>query len=141
MADNPFQPDSAVPFATLRVERPRTDHPAPPPLLITVTPADLTGATVGVTGELDLAVIDELTQVLNAQLEAGRRHVLIDVSDLAFCSCAGLGSLMASRHRFAAVGGTLTLTGLERYLGRLLRLTDLEQFFAPPGPVAGLGVA
>ena len=110
---------------------------ARPALLTAVTAVDLTGAIVGLSGELDSAVVDVVTEVLNDQLDAGRRHVLLDVSELAFCSCAGLGCLVVSRHRFAAVGGTLTMTGLNDCVGRLLELTDLIQFFATSPAVAG----
>ena len=136
MGDNTFHIDGAVPSATLPGQRPLTAHAARPALLTTVTAVDLTDAIVGLSGELDLAVVNAVTEVLDAQLDAGRRHVLLDVSELAFCTCAGLGCLMASRHRLAAVGGTLTLTGLNDSLRRLLQLTDLIQSFATPQPVA-----
>ena len=126
MRDNTFHINAAVPSVPLRIAPRRTEHAAPPALLVTVTDVDLAGATIRVTGQLDLAAVDILTEVLDAQLDAGRIDVRIDVSDVAFCSCAGLGSLLASRHRFAAAGGTLTLIGLDGCVGRLLRLTDLE---------------
>ena len=89
-----------------------------------VTPVDQTRSNVTVTGELDLAVVPFLTDVLDREFADGRRDLMIDVSDLTFCSCAGLGGLLASRHRIAAAGGTLTLTDLAGCVGRLLHLTD-----------------
>ena len=129
MGDNTIRVNPSVPSVMSRPELPRTEDAARPALLITVNAVNLTGVIVAVTGELDFAVTRALTTVLDAQLDAGRRDVLIDVSNLAFCSCAGLGAILASRHRLAAVGGTLTLTGLEGYLERLLRLTELDQVF------------
>ena len=137
MGDTTFRVTAGVPSVTLPVEPPRTADATRPALLVTVKAVDITGAIVRVTGELDLAATDMLTAALNAQLDAGRRDVLIDMSDLAFCSCAGLGSLVASHHRFVAAGGTLTLTGFEGCVGRLLRLTDLDQFFATSEAIPG----
>ena len=106
------------------VEGPRPDVSARAVFLITVTRVDQTRSNVTVTGELDMAVVPFLTDVLDREFAGGARDLLIDVSDLSFCSCAGLAGLLASRHRLAAAGGTLTLTGLAGCVGRLLRLTD-----------------
>jgi anti-sigma B factor antagonist len=106
------------------VERPKPEQSARAVLAVTVARHEPTHSNVKVTGELDLAVVPFLTDVMNRELAAGSRHLLVDVSELTYCSCAGLGALLATRHRFTSAGGTLTLTGLEGYLGRLMRLTD-----------------
>jgi anti-anti-sigma factor len=105
---------------------------APPAaaLAVTVAELDATRALVGVTGELDLAVTGTLTDVLNGQLAAGRRVVLLDLSDLEFCSCAGLGALLANRSRFRDAGGALTLVGAPDCLKRLVQLTGANEILS-----------
>ena len=106
------------------VEGPGPQVSARAVFLVTVTPLDQRRANVKVTGELDLATVPFLTDLLDREFAVGARDLVIDVTDLSFCSCAGLAGLLASRHRLAAAGGTLTLTGCEGWVGRLLRLTD-----------------
>jgi anti-anti-sigma factor len=109
-------------------------------LLVVVSPVDSGDAVVVVAGDLDLAVVDVLRDVLDCQLAAGCRDVLIDLAGLSFCSCAGLAMLVEVHRRFEAVGGTVTLTGLEGCVGRLLRLIDLDHVFGSPEVVGGEGV-
>lgn len=95
-------------------------------LVVAVLPLDATAARVRIAGELDLAVVDVLTDAFDGQLSVGRSELVLDVSGLTFCSCSGLDALLAARHRLAAAGGWLTLTGLNYMMARLLRLTGLE---------------
>ncbi len=103
-------------------------------LVVAVLPIDATAVSVRVAGELDLAVVDVLSDALDGQLSVGRPELVLDVSGLTFCSCSGLEALLAARHRLAAAGGGLTLTGLNYMMVRLLRLTGLEAVLTTPLP-------
>ena len=120
-----------------------TVHPPAPAdagraaLLVTVVPVAATAALVRVAGELDLAVVDVLSDALNRALSAGRRDLRLDLSGLRFCGCSGLEVLLAAHYRFADAGGGLTLTGLNASMLRLLRLTGLDQVLTTPVHVSG----
>ncbi|WP_329056107.1 STAS domain-containing protein [Amycolatopsis sp. NBC_01488] len=64
---------------------------APPRITITAT-AERT--VVAVTGELDLAVTGRLAARLGEELDLAPRALVIDLSDLTFCSARGLGVLL-----------------------------------------------
>ncbi len=87
---------------------------------------DATHSSMGVSGELDLAVAGILAAALARQLAAGYRHLRLDLSGVTFCGCSGLNVILAAHHQFAAAGGILTLTGLDAHLIRLLHLTGLH---------------
>ncbi|MEU8639937.1 STAS domain-containing protein [Amycolatopsis sp. NPDC048633] len=64
---------------------------APPRMSITAT-AERT--IVAVTGELDLAVTDRLAARLVDELDLAPRALVIDLTQLAFCSARGLGVVL-----------------------------------------------
>lgn len=79
-----------------------------------------------VAGELDLATVGRLAAVLEQQYQAGRCFARLDLSEVSFLDCAGLGVLVHAHHRFLA-HGTLILTGVSPRIQRLLELTGLDQ--------------
>lgn len=76
-------------------------------------------------GELDLGNADVLSTMLDAEVAHARRLVL-DVSALAFCDCAGLRAILAGRDRVRAEGGNLVLSGVSSAMARLLTAARLE---------------
>ncbi|MFL5844306.1 MAG: STAS domain-containing protein [Solirubrobacteraceae bacterium] len=63
---------------------------------------------VAVSGELDLATVDELRAELDA-LAADRQPVLLDLGELAFIDSSGLALLLAVRTEAAATGWPLVI--------------------------------
>ena len=96
-------------------------------LEVTTIGIDTTHALVQLRGELDVASEPLVTAVLENQLGLGRRFVLLDLSRLSFCDCAGLHAIVAGHHAFVAAGGALRLAGLTRRLSRLLKLAHLDE--------------
>jgi anti-sigma B factor antagonist len=94
---------------------------------VTATARDATRAEAKARGEMDLATAEVLAAVLHSQLDCGRRFVRLDLSELTFLDCAGLGALVDVRNNFLAARGTLTLTGVGAHVARLLRITHLDE--------------
>ena len=81
------------------------------------------GATVRVTGELDLSTAPELARAL-ADCRSTATHVTLDLRDLDFIDCAGLRSILEADRQgpLTVIAGTgpvrqlLALTGTDRRL-------------------------
>lgn len=80
-------------------------------------------------GELDLAVAPRLEDALRAGGCPAVRRLVIDLSDLTFCSCAGLAVLLVEHHRRRAVNSSLLLTAPTDAVRRVLSLTGLGGVF------------
>jgi anti-anti-sigma factor len=79
-------------------------------------------------GELDLASQGSLGRRLDPLTAAGR-HLILDLSALRFCDCAGLGLFLRLQRQAAAAGGALHLLGPNPRFGRLLALTGTRELF------------
>jgi anti-anti-sigma factor len=87
-------------------------------------------AVVRLSGELDLAVAD----LLRAALTAARRGagtVVVDLGELSFMDCAGIGVLVEERRRAEAEGYEVRITGASGEVAELLALTGID---AEPAP-------
>lgn len=91
-------------------------------------------ALVRLTGELDLDTRDELRRVLDAALAASRTGVDLDLTDVRFCDCAGLNTLLAARERARREGRTLTFTAVGPAARHVFDLTGTLAAFIPPPP-------
>lgn len=80
-------------------------------------------------GDLDLDSSDDLAERLATQLRAPARTVLLDVSQVTFCSSAGLGVLADAGRRATTEGIDLLLVGVGRSVHRPLEVTGLGTHF------------
>lgn len=93
-------------------------HPSPEPVVVHLA------------GEIDLAEVAALRSRLAAAGEDSPGGVVVDLADVAFLSCAGLGPLLeAQRH----LGGRLWLGRISPPVRMLLRLTGLDATFGRTG--------
>ncbi|MFD9124725.1 STAS domain-containing protein [Kitasatospora sp. NPDC059571] len=81
-------------------------------------------------GEIDLDTAPALLRALAAALES-HREVVIDLSEVTFMDCAGLGALVRARNQADRCGARLVLRGAGCCIVRLLRLTGLHRRLAP----------
>jgi anti-anti-sigma factor len=94
-------------------------------------------ATLQLCGELDLCSADLFSAVLGHHVNAGRRHIRVDLSSLGFLDCAGLSALVEADHLLADEGGDLVLTHVGARAQRLMRMTDLDTVLTiVPAPIA-----
>ncbi|MFJ9444967.1 STAS domain-containing protein [Kitasatospora sp. NPDC101235] len=93
--------------------------------------------TVRVRGEIDLDTAPALRCELERAL-AEHHVVVLDLSQVTFMDCAGLGALVQARNQADHSGRRLVLHGTGRPVARLLKLTGLTRRLAPaPGPATG----
>ena len=86
-------------------------------------------------GELDLASVPQLRQVLDAHSRSGQTMV-IDLSKLEFVDSMGLAALVRARHRAIARGAKLQLVAPPESVYKVFALTHLDRIFewVPPAP-------
>ena len=99
-----------------------------PQLAVQVQPTN--GRTcVLLAGELDLATVPQLAQLVERELTAGCRALDLDLSGIVFCDARGLRGLTDAADRVRAAGGDFAVRGPCPPLRRMLAAT---------GPVPGL---
>jgi len=90
--------------------------------------ADIDGTTARVTlrGRLDVDTVWSFGAELLALIRAGRRHIVVELSQLEHVStiCVGVANRTVSELR--SVAGTLTLSGADEPLVRRLRTAGLH---------------
>jgi anti-sigma B factor antagonist len=94
---------------------------------VRTTAQDEWRAAVQLCGELDIANADELSDELNAHLDAGRRVIRVDASQVRFIDSTAVGALVEANSRCRELHGSLILTGVQRPLRRLLQVAGLDQ--------------
>ncbi len=94
-----------------------------PQIEFRIRTSDGDGALVAVSGELDIASVDELDAAVAPLLEAGPVGLVVDVSDLRFAD----SSAIALWVRWAAMVGDLELRHCSPLLRRVIESMGLEQ--------------
>ncbi|WP_461038364.1 STAS domain-containing protein [Streptomyces mayteni] len=62
-----------------------------------------------VVGELDLATSPSVRQRVHDAVADGRRHLVLDLSEVLFCDSSGVGVLVAARRLMRSCAGELRL--------------------------------
>ncbi|MDH2426159.1 STAS domain-containing protein [Sphaerisporangium sp. TRM90804] len=101
-------------------------------------PADTIPAGVRVlvlTGELDHGSAPRLQQALDEMYTDNCRHLIVDVTGLAFCDSTGISVFLGARRTLSVRDGSIALAGLNPRIERIFRLTGLARAF-PTYPTA-----
>jgi anti-anti-sigma factor len=108
-----------------------------PPVFRVVTRRDADGATVALSGELDLAGVPALDDALRAARDAGG-PLTIDLSDLAFIDSSGLGVLVRFNNAATTAGFEYAVLPGPAAVHRPFVLSGLDRMlpFASPAPEA-----
>lgn len=94
-------------------------------------------SVIAVRGELDYAVAARLGSVLRGALAGdGPRHMVLDLSGLAFMDSSGLGVIVAGHKWARARGVMLALAAVPPNTASMLRIAGLERIFPPYANVA-----
>lgn len=89
--------------------------------------------TVALTGELDLAVADELQRLLVSELDApGTTTVVVDLADVSFLDSAGLGSFVTAYNHAVAAGHRFQLSNPVRAVRRILDISGVYDILGSP---------
>jgi len=90
-------------------------------------------ATIRLAGEIDLAAAPDLTAFgVLAASSAVVESIVIDMSDVSFIDCAGVGALVSVLHAARERSIDLRLHGIGPAVGRMLDLTGLKAMFGLP---------
>ncbi|MFD5074185.1 STAS domain-containing protein [Streptomyces sp. NPDC058371] len=93
-------------------------------------------AVLRVSGELDHSCEALFLATLGASVDAGHRHLVLDVTALVFCDSRGLNALLAVRWLLERRDGQLMLAGTGRRLTDLLVQTGSTELL-PTRPTVG----
>jgi anti-anti-sigma factor len=88
---------------------------------------------LGVEGEVDVAVVDELTERLRDSLSRGPALEL-DCAGMTFIDSSGLGALVLVSKEAAAQGKQFGLVNVHTTALRLLQVSGLHDTLVKPGP-------
>jgi anti-sigma B factor antagonist len=97
---------------------------------------DAAGALVKVLGELDLSTAAPLWAVLESHLAAGRRFLRLDLSGVTFLDATALTGIVRVHRELLTRRGTLVVTGVRALVGRVLRMTGMDEVLFVGGPRA-----
>ena len=71
----------------------------------------------------------ELRETFTYLMNRGHNFFLVDLSQVTYIDCMGLGVLIFARNNLMDKGGTLKLTGLQGIVKKLIVLTKLNDEF------------
>lgn len=105
------------------------DQPTPDTIGVSASLVSPEVAVVRPVGDVDTATASPLRTAIRQQVQAGARHVVLDLSGVEFMGSAGLALLIAEREAAISREGELRLAGVPRTAGRALSLTGLTELF------------
>ena len=82
-------------------------------------------------GRLTMVAAPALKSAIDEVVEAGRTHVVVDLSDTTFVDSSGLGALVAGLKRTRQVGGDLRIAEPQEQVRMVLALTNLDRILQP----------
>ena len=86
-------------------------------------------AMINVGGEIDLATSPQLQAVLVVLVDRGLHQLIIDLDQVSFLDCAGIGMLVDARRRVQEHGGSLKLVRPAPLVRRVLEVTGMTAVF------------
>jgi anti-anti-sigma factor len=94
-------------------------------LALCVRPGD-NETTVSVAGDIDICVERQLREFL---VQAALRHgpLLLDMSEVSFMDCTGLGAVLRARWEAESRGGSIRLTGASSAVRRIIELVGTDE--------------
>ena len=125
MYDSPLPPPPEPHPEILPGRRTGRDHRTQ--LAISVRAGRGGTVVVALHGELDVPTVQRAWDVLCAQVEAGSRRIVVDLSCLQFMGVAGARVLVETQALLIAQGGSMALACPERPVARVLQLTGADQ--------------
>ncbi|MFC7534774.1 STAS domain-containing protein [Actinoplanes sp. GCM10030250] len=82
---------------------------------------------VEVRGDLDMATAPRLRESLQQLIDAGDRHVVVDLAEVDFMDSSALGALVMMFKALRDAGGRLTLAAVQPPVLSVLTITSVDQ--------------
>jgi anti-sigma B factor antagonist len=105
----------------------RNGVPSASPSLRTAVQASAGELRMSLAGELDIATVPQLSDLVDAVGCDGHRWIVLDLTDLTFCDVRGLTALLGAHRSVTSAGGHLTIVGASPLIGRMFALTGLSE--------------
>lgn len=80
-------------------------------------------------GEIDLYTAPEFKERLVELIEAGKKHIVVDLSDATFIDSTTLGVLVGGVKRLRPAGGSLALVCTDENITKIFEITGLDRVF------------
>lgn len=97
---------------------------------LTITTRSVDDHTVvSVAGEIDVYTAPQLRVKLVDLVDAGDRHLVVDMRNVDFLDSTGLGVLVGTLKRVKAANGSLALVCTQERIVKIFRITGLERVF------------
>lgn len=91
-------------------------------------------------GEIDLYTAPEFKERMVELIEAGKTHIVVDLSQATFIDSTTLGVLVGGVKRLRPSGGALALVCTDQNITKIFEITGLDRVFAiHPSREAALG--
>jgi anti-sigma B factor antagonist len=84
---------------------------------------------VAVTGEIDLFTAPQFKERMSAPIEAGRSHLIVDLSGTTFIDSSSLGVLIGAHRRLKLRGGSLVVVCDNEAITKTFKITGLDGVF------------
>lgn len=84
-------------------------------------------AAIDARGEIDLATVSSLRNAITHSIQAGARHLTVNLDHVTYIDSSGLGALIGAHKRLHATGGTLRIRCSQDRVLRLLQITGLDR--------------
>jgi anti-sigma B factor antagonist len=100
---------------------------------------DRSGALVlAPSGDICPLTAPALECCIDGAVDAGARHLVIDLTDVTLLTAAGVSALVAGANRLSALDGQLTIRNATGLTARVLTITGLDRYVDHTGGAAGL---
>jgi anti-sigma B factor antagonist len=96
---------------------------------ISEQPLDDERHVLAVCGEIDLFTAPELREVLGDCIDAGRKRIVIDLTETTFVDSTALGVLLGGFKRLRSRDGALAIVNVDENITRTFEITGLDQIF------------
>ncbi len=84
---------------------------------------------IAVGGEIDLYTAPEFKERMWKLIHAGKKHIVVDLSDATFIDSTTLGVLVGGAKGLRPGGGAMTLVCTEQNIMKIFQITGLDRAF------------
>ncbi len=84
---------------------------------------------IALSGEVDIYNAPQLKEALLAVLDQNEGDMIINCKDLVYIDSTGLGVLISLLKRVKEYDGSITITELKPYIGKIFTITGLDKVF------------
>lgn len=78
---------------------------------------------IGIRGKIYTDGAEQLLDKLNALIEQGERHLLLDFSGVDYINSSGLGALLSAAKRLKGLNGKMALANVSELVDQVLRIS------------------